>query len=83
MRLTWVLYIVAAVCVAAEASQLDKVSNASVVPDDVDQLFRDFFRWKLKSQPQEASLTGFGNFTDQVIFSRQVLPLDRNLHFFR
>ena len=36
-------------------------------PDDADKLFRDYFQWKLKSNPQKATMLGFNNFSDQVL----------------
>jgi len=33
---------------------------------DVEKLFRDYFQWKLKSNPQKASMLGFNNYSDQV-----------------
>jgi len=35
-------------------------------PDEVDKLFRDYFLWKLKNNPQKATAAGFVEFSDQV-----------------
>ena len=34
--------------------------------EEVDKLFGDYFQWKLKTNPQKATMMGFLGFSDQV-----------------
>ena len=59
MKYNWTLCLILSsfsVCLS------DKITDA----DAIEELFKDYFNWKLKNSPQKATALGFNEFSDQV-----------------
>lgn len=54
------------ICLATSATAMSLKEDDQTHLDEVSELFRDYFRWKLANNPHEASLMGFQEFENQV-----------------